>query len=203
MIFVQTSPSFLGRSILDWLRADRRRTHRSGDPRRYHMQALSRREKGKHSPPGAAVVLTDVNALLQRLLELLSVDIERENIRLDLTLDTHTPPIWGEADQIELVLMLMLKNAEQSLVEHGGGRLKIVSRHLANTLHVDVAGEAIFSANDETQTAHLSGWTGGLAVRTCIDIRLCHAIIQHVGGLVRAQSLPDGGTVFHLELPTS
>jgi nitrogen-specific signal transduction histidine kinase len=73
--------------------------------------------------------MADLNALVQRVLELRSYDFAVRNISLDMTLDTRMERVWVDADQIQQVLFNVIKNAEQAMLDkNGGGKLTVVTR---------------------------------------------------------------------------
>src|SRR5690606_25153242 len=64
---------------------------------------------------------SDVNSLLQRVLELRSYDFAARGIGLDMTLDTRMPKVWADPDQVQQVLFNVIKNAEQAMLDANGG----------------------------------------------------------------------------------
>jgi signal transduction histidine kinase len=86
--------------------------------------------------------MADVNALLQRVLELRSYDFTIRNINLDMTLDTRMARVWVDPDQVQQVFFNVIKNAEQSMIDaNQGGRLTVVTRGTPESVRISISDE--------------------------------------------------------------
>ena len=73
--------------------------------------------------------MCDINALLQRVLELRSYDFNIRNISLDMTMDSRMPRVWVDPDQVQQVFFNLIKNGEQAMIDaNGGGKLTVDNR---------------------------------------------------------------------------
>jgi two-component system NtrC family sensor kinase len=154
--------------------------------------------------------MADVNALLQRVLELRSYDFAARGISLDMTLDTRMPPVWADPDQIQQVLFNVIKNAEQAMLDaNGSGKLTVITRGADTGIRVSVQDDGpgippeiarrIFDPFFTTKDA---------GEGTGLGLTICYSIIDEHGGRIWTENLPPsvdrpagGGAVFHIDLP--
>jgi two-component system NtrC family sensor kinase len=154
--------------------------------------------------------MADVNALLQRVLELRSYDFTARGISLDMTLDTRMPRVWADPDQVQQVLFNVIKNAEQAMLDkNGGGKLTVVTRAtdegIAVSIYDDgpaIPPEIARRIFDPFFTTKDPGEGTGLG------LTICYSIVDEHGGRIWTENLPPtaerpegAGAVFHIELP--
>lgn len=147
--------------------------------------------------------MADVNALVQRVLELRAYDFAVRNISLDMTLDTRMQQVWVDQDQIQQVLFNVIKNAEQAMIDsHGGGKLTVVTRGTPTGIRVSISdtgpgisGEIQRRIFDPFFTTKDAGEGTGLG------LTICYSIIDEHGGRISTENGPEGGAVFHIDLP--
>jgi two-component system NtrC family sensor kinase len=154
--------------------------------------------------------MCDVNALVQRVLELRSYDFTAKSIALDMTLDTRMERVWADPDQIQQVLFNIIKNAEQAMNEsQGSGRLTVTTRGTEEGVRISVGDtgpgippEIARRIFDPFFTTKDAGEGTGLG------LTICYSIIDEHGGRIWTENLaptfdrPDrSGAVFHIELP--
>ena len=147
--------------------------------------------------------MADLNGLVQRVLELRSYDFAIRNIALDMTLDTRMERVWVDADQIQQVLFNVIKNAEQAMIDaNRGGRLTVVTRGGPTGARVSIADDGpgipleiqrrIFDPFFTTKDA---------GEGTGLGLTICYGIIEEHGGRIWTENRPEGGAIFHIELP--
>jgi two-component system, NtrC family, sensor kinase len=147
--------------------------------------------------------MADINALVQRVLELCSYDFGVRNISLDLTLDTRMDAVWADPDQVQQVLFNVIKNAEQSMIDsHGGGTLAVVTRGSEHGVRISIADDGsgippeiqrrIF---DPVFTTKNAGEGTGLG------LTICYGIIEDHSGRIWTENRPEAGALFQIELP--
>src|SRR5262249_32305400 len=93
--------------------------------------------------------MTDVNVLVERVLELRSYDFGMRNIRLDMVLDRHMSQAWVDPDQVQQVLFNLVKNAEQAMTDAGGGPLTARTEPAADAFAYGDAGAVRVSIADD------------------------------------------------------
>ena len=147
--------------------------------------------------------MADLNALLQRVLELRSYDFTVRNISLDMTLDTRLPRVWVDPDQIQQVFFNVIKNAEQAMIDaHAGGSLTVVTRAMADGARVSIADDGP-GIPPEMQRRIFDPFftTKDAGKGTGLGLTICYSIIDEHGGRIWTESPPAGGAVFQIELP--
>jgi two-component system NtrC family sensor kinase len=154
--------------------------------------------------------MADMNALLQRVLELRSYDFAARGISLDMTLDTRMPSVWADPDQIQQVLFNVIKNAEQSMLDaHGSGKLTVVTRGTETGVLVSIYDDGPGIPSEIARRIFDPFFTTKEAGEgTGLGLTICYSIIDEHGGRIWAENQParwdrpnGGGAVFHIELP--
>ena len=154
--------------------------------------------------------MADVNALLQRVLELRSYDFTARGISLDMTLDTRMPAVWADPDQIQQVLFNIIKNAEQAMLDaNGGGKLTVVTRSTESGISVSIYDDGPAIPPDIARRIFDPFFTTkDPGEGTGLGLTICYSIIDEHGGRIWTENLPPtlerpdgGGAVFHIELP--
>jgi signal transduction histidine kinase len=149
--------------------------------------------------------MADVNALLQRVLELRSYDFTIRNISLDMTMDARMTRVWVDPDQVQQVFFNLIKNAEQAMLDsHGGGRLTVVTRGLPEGVRISIADDGPGIPLDVQRRIFDPFFTTKEAGQgTGLGLTICYSIIDEHGGRIWTENLPAGGAVFHIDLPLS
>jgi two-component system, NtrC family, sensor kinase len=147
--------------------------------------------------------MADVNALLQRVLELRSYDFSSRGIALDMTLDTRMEKVWADPDQVQQVLFNVIKNAEQAMLDaNGGGRLTVVTRGTPGGIRVSVADNGPGIPHEIARRIFDPFFTTKDAGQgTGLGLTICYSIIDEHGGRIWTENHPEGGAVFHVDLP--
>ncbi|HEV2196620.1 MAG TPA: PAS domain S-box protein [Candidatus Acidoferrum sp.] len=154
-------------------------------------------------PASAQKKLLDVNNLIERTLQLHEHSLRRNSIEVDFRPDTSLPGIMGDANQLIQVFLNLVTNAEQAIREvRESGRLQIrpgrSGDRISITFQDDGVGirpEALPRIFDPFYTTKRPG--GG----TGLGLSICMSIVREHGGLIEAEALPAGGSVFTVTLP--
>jgi len=147
--------------------------------------------------------MADINALVQRVLELRSYDFGVRNITLDMTLDTRMQRCWVDQDQIQQVLFNVIKNAEQAMIDaHGGGKLTVVTQGSPTGARITISDDGPGIA-PEVQRRIFDPFftTKDAGEGTGLGLTICYGIIDEHGGRIWTEDSPGGGSVFQIELP--
>jgi two-component system NtrC family sensor kinase len=146
-----------------------------------------------------------INEVVGDAMKLVAYQIETDNIRIDLDCADQIPPIEGNAQQLEQVLINLLLNAKQSFEGTGGMRLIGVQTgfdHGRNQVFVKVSdtGQGISQENlpqifDPFFTSKAVGKGTGLGLSVSLGI------IQTHDGAIGAESEPGRGSLFTVYLP--
>jgi len=147
--------------------------------------------------------LSDLNVLIERVLELRTYDLRVKNIELALDLDPKLPETMVDANQIQQVFFNVIVNAEQAMLsENGSGTLTVRTRAEGDTIRISfqddgpgMEPETLRRIFDPFFTTKDTGEGTGLG------LTLSYGIIDEHGGRIWAESQPGRGTTFVIELP--
>ena len=147
--------------------------------------------------------MADVNALVQRVLELRSYDFAVRNITLDMTLDTRMQRCWVDQDQIQQVLFNVIKNAEQAMIDaNGGGKLTVVTQGSPTGARISIADDGPgIPAEIQRRIFDPFFTTKDAGEGTGLGLTICYGIIDEHGGRIWTENGEEKGSVFHIELP--
>jgi two-component system, NtrC family, sensor kinase len=154
--------------------------------------------------------MADVNALLQRVLELRSYDFAARNIGLDMTLDTRMERVWADPDQVQQVLFNVIKNAEQAMLDaNGRGSLTVTTQGTEDGVRVSIGDDGPIIPPDIARRIFDPFFTTKEAGEgTGLGLTICYGIIEEHGGRIWTENLPPSperpegsGVVFHIDLP--
>jgi PAS domain S-box-containing protein len=145
----------------------------------------------------------DVNVLVERTLQLHEHSLRRNQIAVDFETHRPLPQVLGDGNQLIQVLLNLVTNAEQAIREiresghirmrlgHQGGRVVITVQDDG----VGILPGALPRIFDPFYTTKRPG--GG----TGLGLSICMSIIREHGGNLDAKALPEGGSIFTLDLP--
>lgn len=161
-----------------------------------NLLSFARRRKAEKEP-------SNLNALLERVLELRNYDLRVRNIETELDLDRALPATLVDPNQIQQVFLNIIINAEQAMRAAGGeGTLRIVTGVRGGSLLVSfqdsgpgMSKETIRRIFDPFFTTKEAGEGTGLG------LTISYGIIEEHGGRIWAESAGRGGTTFFIELP--
>src|SRR5438105_438181 len=154
-------------------------------------------------PAAPQKISLDVNSLIERTLQLHEHSLRRNNVGVEFAAQPALPQVVGDANQLIQVFLNLITNAEHAIREvRESGRINIrlgqIGGHVSVTVQDDGIGipaEALPRIFDPFFTTKRPG--GG----TGLGLSICMSIIREHGGLIEAEALPAGGTVFTVSLP--
>jgi two-component system NtrC family sensor kinase len=163
------------------------------------------KEFARQSPGQFAAV--DVNKTIEDALTITGQQLLNRNIRIEKTLDPNLPPVWGDANQIEEVIMELVANARdameanrdgkvlgiRTLLEREDGRRKVAIEVRDNGQGIpeeirDKIFEPFFTTKD-------------MGKGTGLGLSVCYGIVEDHGGTMEVESEPGRFTVFRVLLP--
>ena len=136
------------------------------------------------------------------MLELKRDEFDRDEIRI-VTEIASVPSVYADQDQIRQVLLNLVQNAQQAMAKHPGprvltvrvweseGRVRVEVRDTGPGIPPDVLPR-IFDAFYTTKPA---------GEGTGLGLWMCYSIVEQHQGRLRAESGPEGGAAFIIELP--
>ena len=151
----------------------------------------------RRQPPGRERV--DLNGLLRRIAEVRGDELASEGIELALQLG-QAPAVLGDEYQLELVLLNLIGNAEEAL-KPGGGRITVTSEAEGGSARVTVTdtGRGI-PAEVLPRVFEPFFTTRDVGQGTGLGLSIAYGIVSEHGGELHAESPPEGGARFVVEL---
>ncbi len=161
------------------------------------LKDFARRDDSDHS------ARVDLNAVVEAALRLVDPSVRKATHRFRIDLDPKLPPVRGNAQRIEQVLVNLVLNACQALEQPEQG-ISVLTDYPAEAGEVRVTVQDEGVGIDPDHLPHLtdpffttkrdSGGTGlGLSVSA--------GIVKEHGGTLRFHSAPGSGTTVTLSLP--
>jgi C4-dicarboxylate-specific signal transduction histidine kinase len=148
----------------------------------------------------------NLESAIRECVEMVKVDCELRNVRLDLDLAGHLPAVVADEIQIQQVLLNLLRNALDAMEIPGPHRERAlrVETELtkAEEITVRVADRGVGIADGDLESVFepfFSTKSSGLG----IGLSISRKIIEAHGGTLRAHANPGGGAVFQFTLPTA
>ncbi len=162
-----------------------------------NLLTFARRRRAQKEP-------SNLNTLIERVLELRNYDLRVRNIDVALELDGALPETMVDANQIQQVFLNIIINAEQAMRgdDEAAGRLRI--RTNAERGNVVVAFEDSgpgMSAETVRRIFDPFFTTKDAGEGTGLGLTISYGIIDDHGGRIWAQSTPGRGTTFFVQLP--
>jgi signal transduction histidine kinase len=150
----------------------------------------------------AKVVPINLNNLINTVLVLLRVDLQKDGVSVETQLDEQLPPVKGDAVQLQQVILNLMVNAADAMRDVQPRVLKVqTSRSPSGMVRVSIEDtgtgisvpdrERIF---DPLFTTKASGMGMGLSI--------CRGIIESHGGRIWVSPGVNSGSIFQFELPT-
>ena len=145
----------------------------------------------------------DLNAVLDRTLQLHEHSLRRNAIEVDFRPATGLPLTVGDANQLIQVFLNLVSNAEQAIREvRPSGRIQIRLGQRGSRIFATVQDDGSGIKSDVLPkifdpfftTKRPGGGTG-------LGLSICMSIIREHGGDIEAETLPAGGSAFTVFLP--
>lgn len=160
----------------------------------HSLLSFARPSPGERGP-------VDLNHVVEEILLLVEKQMVKEGIRFRTALDPALPPIMGDGNALQQVLMNLMTNARDAMA--GGGEIRIETgpapgrpgwiRLVVADTGAGIPPEDLPKIFDPFYTTKRAGTGLGLSVT--------HGIIRDHTGTVDVQSEPGKGTAFILSFP--
>jgi C4-dicarboxylate-specific signal transduction histidine kinase len=150
----------------------------------------------------SAKVAINLNNLINTVLALLRVDLEKDGVRVERRHDNELPAVMGDPVQLQQVILNLIVNASDAMRGVEQRRLKIETNQTAAgmvQISIEDTGPGVRDADrdrifEPLFTTKASGMGMGLSI--------CRSIIESHGGTITVANGVQTGTVFCLELPS-
>jgi len=145
----------------------------------------------------------NLNNLINTVLALLHLDLQKEGVRVETRLDEQLPAVTGDPVQLQQVILNLIVNAADAMRGIEPRELTIQSRRITSStvgVSVEDTGTGVTEADrsrifDPLFTTKAGGMGMGLSI--------CRSIIENHGGRIWASSGAGRGAVFQFELPST
>jgi signal transduction histidine kinase len=152
-------------------------------------------------PGTPALVPTDLNAVVCEGYELVQRQLRRDDVEGVLELEPDLPPVPGDANQLQQVLINLLLNAQRAVQAAGsrGRRIVVRTRRAGDACELLVSDPGPGVAEEDQPKVFLPFFSraGGAG----LGLSISRAIVHRHGGTLRLESRPGQGATFIVRLP--
>jgi two-component system NtrC family sensor kinase len=147
----------------------------------------------------------DVKSLFEKSLNAMDEMLQRLSVKTEIEAPNDLPVILGDAEQLEIVFVNLIKNAAEAMSELPAGKpreLGICARVTNNRVSLQFCDtgpgikpeniERIFQSHFSTKGSNGTG----------MGLFLCREIVTAHGGTIAVRSTPGEGSEFVIRLPT-
>ena len=153
-------------------------------------------------PGQAGLESTDLNALLQSTLALVSKQLQQKHIDTDVTLATDLPAVKVVPDHIKQVVINLILNAIDAMSD--SGLLTLTTTHLPHKRQVMITVQDTGSGmTPDVISKVFEPFFSTKDTGTGLGLSISYSIIETHGGYIEVESTPDTGTLFSIYLPDS
>ena len=156
-------------------------------------------------PMSTSFASVAISKVIEKALRLIENRLHKQNIHLEAKAENHLPMIYGDAQQLEQVLVNLYLNAidampkggtltvEVKVMQHDGKRSELV-------IAVTDTGHGIRDTDIQKifQPFYTAKKTRGMG----LGLPICQRIVQNHGGRIEVESQPDKGSTFKIYLPS-
>jgi signal transduction histidine kinase/ABC-type uncharacterized transport system substrate-binding protein len=151
----------------------------------------------------SAKVAIHLNNLINTVLALLRLDLQKDDVRVETHLDEQLPSVMGGPVQLQQVVLNLVVNAADAMRTIQPRVLKVrTNRSASGTVRVSIedSGPGISEADRQRIFDPLfTTKTGGMGM----GLSICQSIIENHGGKIWVEPAPGRGSVFQFELPAA
>jgi signal transduction histidine kinase len=161
-----------------------------------NLMQFSRAEKGEFSE-------ISINDVIEKSVSIVDHQLSLHKVRVKTTLAGHIPPLLGNANQLQQVLMNLAINAQHAMGDDGG-TISIMTEIDEST------GSALITVDDtgpgvpEDVAANIFEpffTTKAAGQGTGLGLSVSYGIIQEHKGAIHVMQAPGGGARFEIRLP--
>jgi signal transduction histidine kinase len=145
-------------------------------------------------------VLVDVCSLAQRALLMHEAHLRGKNIRVETSLPSGVPRIWGNTNQLLQTFLHLSENAIDALNEVGGGIFSIKVGAEQNEVVVEFSDSGPGLA-DPQRVFDPFYTTKPVGKGTGLGLSASYGVVQDHQGHISCHNKPEGGAVFLLRFP--
>jgi len=159
-----------------------------------NLMQFSRQEKGEHTQ-------ISVNDVVQKSMAIVDHQLSLKNVRIESELADNMPLIYGNANQLQQVLMNLMINAQQAIGD-GGGTVGLATQLESQSVLITVSDTGPGMDDQLAKKIFEPFFTTKPAGKgTGLGLSVTYGIIKDHGGEISVQRASSGGAKFVIELP--
>jgi signal transduction histidine kinase len=154
----------------------------------------------QQSPEEKSVI--NIGSLLQRALQMEMLRLESKQIRLQSSVTTDLPPVWGNTNHLFQCFLEIIHNAMDALEEVGGGTLAVSARRDGNEVLIEFSDSGP-GMRDPKRVFDPFYTTKPVGKGTGLGLSATYGVVQDHQGQISCHNRPEGGAVFVLRFPVA
>jgi len=159
------------------------------------LLAYSRREK-------SSVRRLDLHKVLGKMLDMRQYTEKIKNITATTCFQDSPLYVKGDASHLLQLFMNLMLNAEESLVEAGGGTITVSTCEEGGWAKVSVSDTGVGIPSENLSHVFYPFFTTKrIKNGTGLGLSTCYSIVTDHNGLIHAENNSEGGATFTVELP--
>ena len=140
----------------------------------------------------------NLNEIIENILEVLGMEIEESNIRVEKHLDSNLPALSLDENQVRRVIINLMRNAIQAMPE--GGTINVSTVIENQWLHVEVSDTGI-GISDEDIDKLFDAFFSSKSTGSGLGLTVSAQIINNHGGTIEVKKREPQGASFIIRLP--
>ncbi len=148
-----------------------------------------------------------LNGVVQDSLKLIAAQLREHDVETEIGLSDDLPPVVGIPNQVEQVVLNLLRNARDAVDEQEDGADKCLSVKTASDdgrVTLEVADTGIGMSEEDRRRVFEPFFTTKSADKgTGLGLSISYAIVKNHGGEIECASVAGEGTTFKVSLPLS
>jgi two-component system sensor kinase FixL len=140
----------------------------------------------------------EIGVAIAEALDLFSDSFREHNIQVHQMEETPLPLVAFDPKQLHQVLINLFKNAQEAMPQ--GGEITIASRVRGANVEISITDTGTGMPPEVTSSIFQPYFTTKEA-RIGLGLAICQSIMQEHGGCILAESAPDRGSTFTIQLP--
>lgn len=147
-------------------------------------------------------VSLNINDLVRQTTQLLGKREAFQNVNIVEALDDDLPPVNGDRNQLQQVLVNLSLNACEAMAD--GGTLMIATSNENDRVLVEVTDTGVGIKQEHLDKIFEPFFTTkAVGKGTGLGLSVSYGIVQQHGGTLDVESVPRKGTTFIISLPTA
>jgi len=140
-----------------------------------------------------------INSLIRELIEFIHFELEENSIEVEVNLEDNLPELKLDEKLIKQAFLNIIKNS-QAAMEDGGGRLKVTSYRVHDTVAVTVSDTGPGIPEDIKNKIFEPYFTTKMS-GSGLGLTLVYKIMKEHNAEIRLDSIPGKGTDFTFVFP--